>query len=229
MSNSINTLQCNNQLLGFESNRPVQHKDIINLIENELIKLDNRTPGYSINNMPDELKEKVLEKYRYFNVEHDWYDYLIHYWIEQLKIYGFDNVKINFNNVASARNSVSFTANVDLKIYLKAHKLGNKYRATLSAAKGDLVNLKVYRICPQYPHGYIISTRSEYFGNNTTVREQLDELNEQILKKARCLSREIYRNLENEHNYLISNESLLETLEANDYAFKSNGEIFGYC
>ena len=60
---------------------------------------------------------------------------------------------------------------------------------------------------------------------DTDTDQQLGNLENEILEKSRDKARAIYKRLETEYNYLNSDESIIETIQANDYDFTSNGVI----
>jgi len=235
MINSENILQSANSLASIETTVPLQPQDLDNLIKAQLTKLDKHMPGYAakieklyyISNLSEEIKNKVIDKYRDINIEHDWYSYVCNDWVEKLKNYGFNSIKINFSGFGSQGDGASFTADVDLEMYLKSHELSEKYDKAFIAASEHLVKVEIYRTCYQYSHENTVSVRTEYFGVDNHTEVQIDELIQLVLKRVQCLSKEIYESLENDYIYLTSDATVLDTLEANNCLFKSNGEFFG--
>ena len=60
---------------------------------------------------------------------------------------------------------------------------------------------------------------------NDYTETMTDKLEAFILEEARDQARKIYRELEKENNYLMTDESITETLIANEYYFTEEGKI----
>jgi hypothetical protein len=177
------------------------------------------------------LKEKVLQKYHDINVDFDWwYDAVYENWIEDLKNYGFEDVKIYFSGFSRQGDGACFISN-DINLSLLAEKLNFSTRE---------INI----IKALQEQGYIYSElthNSQYYHECSTCFVIYDGYTRATWKRilkivARLeiaiknliieLSKDIYRDLEKEYDYLTSEDSILETLEINDYEFTENGNIF---
>jgi len=78
------------------------------ILENE----EERT--YSFEELPDESKEKALERYRDINTDYiDWHDPIIEGFDEDMKGLGLDNIEVKFTGFYSQGDGASFTARVD--------------------------------------------------------------------------------------------------------------------
>jgi hypothetical protein len=57
------------------------------------------------------------------------------------------------------------------------------------------------------------------------IDQLIDALETWILEEAQAYARQIYKDLESEHDYLTSEESLIEAAEANGWMFDEDGVL----
>jgi hypothetical protein len=177
------------------------------------------------------LKEKVLQKCYAINVDFDgWYEAVYENWIEDLKNYGFEDVKIYFSGFWSQGDGACFISK-DINLPLLAEKLNFSTR-----------EINVIKALQE--QGYIYSEhthKGNYYYEYSTYFTIYDGYTRAAWKHiinivARLeiaiknliieLSKDIYRDLQAEYEYLTSEDSILETLEANNYEFTKDGNIF---
>ena len=84
--------------------------------------------------LPENIQKKVLEEYRDWTTDHDWWDYIYENWIEKLGGLGFNDVEISFSGFWSQGDGASFTAkSIDVAKYIRAsvklQAITNKARA----------------------------------------------------------------------------------------------------
>lgn len=179
----------------------------------------------------ENLKQKVLEKIWDINISFDdWHNFTIADWTEKLEQLGFIDPSICFTGFNSQGDGASFTADIDIK---------------LAAQKSGLfTNREINLLYTLWNYGLIEAdirrTTHHYYHENTTILEYYDEqlqaswthiqkvvnkLWEYLEKTRYDLSKEIFKDLENEYVYLTSETSILETIQANDYEFYENGDI----
>jgi hypothetical protein len=180
-------------------------------------------PIYTVNTLPPDTKEKVLENFRELNIQDDWYSYVYESWQEKLKRQGYDDIRISFNGFGSQGDGASFTANVDVERYIKAHQLGNQYRALLNAAKQGEVTVAVKRLRYYYVHEKTVAAYGETGVHKETVQQQLESLVDKVTAEVCMHSRQIYDALNDEYNALISDEAVLDALYQDDYLFTADG------
>jgi len=58
------------------------------------------------------------------------------------------------------------------------------------------------------------------------VSEFQEKISNEFLEAFRDLARWLYKTLENEYDYLLSDEYIDETIRCNEYTFLATGEIF---
>lgn len=81
---------------------------------NEFILENEEEKTYSFEDLPEESKEKALEKNRYINLEwQDWHDPVIEGFEEDMKELGLEDVIVEYSGFYSQGDGASFTARVD--------------------------------------------------------------------------------------------------------------------
>lgn len=150
---------------------------------------------YSFDELSKEVKQKALEKYSYINVEHDWW----HGTYEDAKNIGLKITGFDLGRNKHAKGKFLLSANDVADNIIKNHgESCNTYSLAVEflAAKDNM------------------STEEENLDLETLEETFLDYL------------LEAYANmLQEECDYLQSEEAVLETFEANDYTFEENGKM----
>ena len=77
-------------------------------------------PGFSVRELPDRVRARVLDNYRQWNVEdNDWFEHVIETWTSLLAELGFDGVEIAFTGFSTQGDGASFTAkSLDVPVYI---------------------------------------------------------------------------------------------------------------
>lgn len=181
--------------------------------------------------LPDNVKQEVLERYRDFEVDRDrWWDMEIDGYKEDNKAKGIDIEHIYFD---------LYDRGCEFDGYLHVAKFIETEVKGLIEAGADIMYLRwqVLEGCScchikcssRAPHrnGIDIDLELEYpDGMNEGEIERHDELfSEYILEALRNVSDKILKSLENEYEFLTSDEALTETFRANDYRFDREGVI----
>ena len=201
--------------------------------------------------------ERAADWLRQGIVDGDWYDITIDEWKRWLSAVGFEDAKIAFSGFSSQGDGASFTSDVDvakLATFLAktpaategladendaaiaayvVHKLGGWSAEPKLARVAWLVNYlsaKVTRTSHHYCHYNTCDFASELTGGNRKterVESLCNEFDERAELLREHLSKEIYRDLQTQYDYLQSDESIAEFAEANEYTFTSSGVRFG--
>lgn len=176
-------------------------------------------PVYTYDEFPN--KEKLLEKYRSFNVEHKWYDYIEAEFKEDSGKLGYEDIEINFSGFWNQGDGASFTASVDLAKWIASHD-PEKYKPLLAEIDEGLIAVKIKRVSSHYYHENTCSVDMEYLGENEPLA---NELAEDIESERKSLSVKLYDDLNSAYDELTSDESVAESLRANEYEFMPDGKI----
>ena len=182
----------------------------------------------------DTQKEKLIEKYRYANVEYfNWWEFIFYDFIEDAAKKGFEVEfeDISFSGFCSQGDGASFTGNVDVEKFLLYHKAGNEFRGILNAMRNFGGGVAIVRNSYGYSHektcglgGDDIYDAIEYYTQEDKDGERRKKLmndREKVLswiEDVRLqLCKELYKMLEKEYEYLTSDKAVLESIEANGW------------
>lgn len=176
----------------------------------------------------DEVKQKAIEKNRYINVDFDdWYDFTIDDWQYKLEKIGFTNSKIYFSGFWSQGDGACFDSDIDLELILNNLDLTDDEKNQILKLKDDFdIMILQTNNSNLYSHE---KTRyinvDDFYVENDDDKFLLNKL-ENLTEELRYdLCKQIYKDLENEYDYLTGDDCVYETLQANEYYFESNGDI----
>lgn len=82
--------------------------------------------AYTVSELEEEVRKKVLDKYRWFNTEDcEWYKGVFERWVFKLAEYGFLGAKIHFSGFGSQGDGACFDVG-DVDVHKLLHKLYKK-------------------------------------------------------------------------------------------------------
>ncbi len=183
---------------------------------------------FTFDELSKKSKEKVLENLRDINVDYDgWADWIIEDKTAKLEKLGYKDITIYYSGFCSQGDGACFIAKVDIEEYIKAHKLGKKYRKLLSEVKaGNWANITIKHGAHYY---YSRSTTVDYEGVcdlTDKAYSQLENLASEVEAEREEVGDEIYDVLKANYFELTDNTSIIDTIEANEYTFLEDGEMF---
>lgn len=205
----------------------------------------------------DRAVEKAREWLRQGACDYEWWEYTYEMWTDALKQIGFENAKIAFSGFSSQGDGASFTADVDKEalITFLSNKIEPSDSVTFDGKaedyRGFIVNkcgggafnpkfsrllwiiddlsFSVYRTSHHYSHEGTCA-----FGCDSTIGDRHPRtyrLHKYFVLAAEELRRDlcqaIYKSLEEEYEYLNSNEQIDESAAANEYTFDEDGNRDG--
>lgn len=195
---------------------------------------------YTFNELSEEAQEKAL-RWLSEGGDPEWYDFITYDWKGKLEGMGYKNAEIQFSGFGSQGDGASFECKeIDLSKWLAEYSgKSDKYKAIMPYIEdGNSITASVDRVRHDYNHentcrafidsSYLSDSLDD--DNKTEAQKRIinclcDELEKEIEKNRYETSKEIYKSLQNEFDYLQSRETLIETCEANDYRFLEDGTI----
>lgn len=187
-----------------------------------------------VKNNPDFL-EKVLDRHRDINTLDDWWDFVCDDCIEKLESLGYENTDIRFSGFYSQGDGASFTGTVNVLEWIRVNDKEEKYKRISKLINNGVIDINNDKIVRDRWNNYVHeNTTTLYFDTNyqygvcknyNNIEEFLKDLEHDIYKHHVDLNKEIYRSLEEAHDYLQSDQSVCDTLEVNEYEFDEQGNI----
>jgi len=182
----------------------------------------------------EDTQAKIIEKHRLIEVEWDgWSDFVIEDWQDKLNKMGFFEPKIAYTGFWSQGDGASFTCdNIFVQDYIKYFKLKQFYPILRRLREG---NLEIFAYIHRYNNHYYhekstsVNFNWSYLGlgkYKTKMEEQLEALEEHMDKTVIELGKEIYKDLENEYEDRVSDDTVREVLIANEYELDEEGKIW---
>jgi len=196
---------------------------------------------YTFEDLPENIKQVVLEQNRYINTEYiEWYDSDFEYWTDKLQGLGYENPKINFSGFCSQGDGASFTCDIDIKKWIEQNSYDENNTLILRWWDEIELSCSIYRSNNHYCHKNTVSLEWDFYGYDLykkplfpfskrvycKIENLLEELTDGMLECARNEMIKIYHDLEKEYDYLTSDECIIETLANNEYEFNENGSIY---
>jgi hypothetical protein len=183
-------------------------------------------------------KDELIEEYRHFNVEHlDWWDAVYDGFKEDMAEKHIHVGQMQFSGFWSQGDGASFTGYVsDNAKFLEAHGLTETYPylTKLLRLGGDFT-LRIERTGHRYVHENTVAAELSYtdmFHNvllsdgdlrgavvsqwDTELDAEYAALASEVDTIIRDYCRDLYRSLNDEYDYLTSDEAVWEAIEAND-------------
>jgi hypothetical protein len=206
------------------------------IIIEEKNKMQTITKQYKVfdfNELNEDIQEKVVNENYEINVDYEWYKFCVEDFKEYLKKnYGLEFDKVYFNLEYRYRHlSFDKICIADINKFIKGFKKDNiaKSDKNFSYKITKLLRNDEIRITfdKQYYAGgkeKNIISYSDYSKNAITDKyKYLEGLQEWFNEK---IIEELLKILSEEFEYLTSKESIVDTINANEFKFLENGERF---
>jgi hypothetical protein len=153
---------------------------------------------YKFDELTEKAKEKAIKNYFDINIDHEWWDSIY---------YDARNVNLKIS---------------EFDIYARSIKIDFIYSAEETANKilseyGQICS--TYKLAESFLHDL-----SKLDQDSNDYEDDLTYLEDDFLSD---LGEEYLSFLNSDYDYLTSEQSIIETFEANDYHFNENGKISG--
>lgn len=181
---------------------------------------------YTFEELSEKVQQEVIEKNRLINIDDAgyWYEWTLEDWRERLDEKGFSDAEICFSGFCRQGDGACFDADVNLDVFLA----DNKFRHLRKVKDHIFVSIKKNRYAFHYSHEKTRYVDCYIDGPATGATARLDALVEKLAETIESerysLSCEIYRDLEDSFDSMISDEAVKETLVENDYEFYKDGK-----
>jgi len=205
--------------------------------------------GYLASELPEDARRRVLEEHRYINVDCDWWDFILDDFVSRMeRECGFflEKEKIEFDlnrgGYIRYRGDFEIDAHVDAIETLKEIYKRIDEAAVIDPEAARKIKRAVDDMEIRYEHIYdgaavkysdIYDEEEGWVDPFEKLASILDDescinLPEHLIDELNGILKEELRNLLNtlreEFRYLISDEAVIETLDANGFLFTENSE-----
>jgi hypothetical protein len=171
-----------------------------------------QTTVYKFSELSEKAKEKALNDNREINTDYDWAEFLTEQFKDDLKKIGIYAEKFYWDLDRNRFMCLDKAGSIeDDKLFLKYCKVDLR-----SKRAREIINENGLQLKTQYFGG---SRQENYIESNY---ETQDDLTECLQDKFNDFLKQLTENYE----YLIGDEAIKETIEANEYSFRENGEMF---
>lgn len=192
------------------------------------------TTLYTFAELDEPAQQKVLNMLWDINVDSDWWytselDYFADY---MLKEAGFDvrAKDILFSGFGNGDDGASFSGSVDPLAFMHSQHICNNLRALFCAIKSGAVSVyaQVKHANNRAYYGVVLDFES-YVEDDVTqerydkLKAQAEQLETAMLTAAEDLAHKIYTELRDCYEAQTSKESIIETIEINQYQFTQSG------
>ncbi len=195
--------------------------------------------SYNFNELTKEAKDVALEKHREFvnDTGSPFAQDIIDDYETKLEKYGFMNAEICYSGFWSQGDGASFDADLDVFKFCKECHFETKFKKLLNYLKKTDAYINIKTAKTSYANMYSHEkTRHMDFDELEQIDiddkkfDELSELAEKLTEYAEDVRlefcREIYNKLEKEYEHSMSEESIIQSIEDNEYQFLANGKIF---
>jgi hypothetical protein len=184
--------------------------------------------------MSPELKE-LIEEHRYYNVEHqDWWEHIYADFSMHLERRGITVEEIQFSGFASQGDGASFTGYVarhDMCLFMEVEGLIKEFPESYTLAGYDMLAATIGHRGRYYHHmSATVEINDDVYNEYdpgsireaafqaiiTRFHESFMAFEARVTKILRNHMQDLYKSLNDEHDYLTSDEGVLNTLVCND-------------
>jgi hypothetical protein len=178
-------------------------------IEKRRSEMETRTyTVYKFNELPEAARDKVLDRYAYLNVEHDWWEFTF----EDAARVGIKIEEFDIDRGSYCRGKFLWEAPPVADAIIEEHGENCETRKTAEAfikERDEAVDT-----APRDENGDFV----DEYALDRKLNEIEEEFKKSIFEDYRII-------LQKEYEHLTSEEAIIETIEANDYDFTIDGRI----
>lgn len=188
---------------------------------------------YSFTELSEAVQKKVIEDNYSINVHHEWYEYIYEDFIEKNKYFEVDN--IYFSGFCSQGDGAMFEySSIKQELvdeFIDSLELSPMRRQWLEnnicvSGKGKHRGHYYHENCCSHSIYWEVDNGDLDWTSNfyQWLESFAEDFEDFVVDRYRDLARDLYRRLEEEHDYLTSEDCIRESLV--DYEFYEDGEIY---
>lgn len=186
------------------------------------------TTVYTFDELDDRAKEKAREWYRDGSLDYEWWDTVYDYAKEAGAALGITVDNIEFSGFYSYGDGACFTGRYT---YRKGWKQALRAVTQNETLEDIGRRLQAAQRLVFYKGAAVIVKTGHRYNDETSVRidcdPDTDVFTNAVTDALRDFMRWIYKSLEQEYEYLLSDECVDDMIRANEYTFTADGRRFG--
>ena len=191
---------------------------------------------YKFEELSDEAKEKAREWWKDGGLDYQWWDNVYEDYEEKIKEVGFRVTKMYFSGFWSQGDGAmfeydglehnlkdEFISNLSISPMRKDWLMNNIYISGMGTQRGryNHENSCAHNIRWQVDNGGLHWSTTFY----KWLESFAEDFEDFVIEKYKDLARDLYRTLEKEYKYLMSDECVDETIRINEYEFTEEGKL----
>lgn len=191
---------------------------------------------YKFAELSEEAKEKARDWYRTGGLDYEWWDFVFEDAKTVGALLGIEIDNVYFSGFASQGDGAQFVGSYAYKrgalAAVKAYAPSDATLAGIAANLQDLQRRNFYALSASvssrrhYSHEYCTDIAVYDERDHAYNGMASDDAADGIAEFLRDFMHWIYKQLENEWEYLNSDESVDEAITANEYEFTADGELY---
>lgn len=182
---------------------------------------------YKFDELTEEAKQKSIEENRYINTEcWGWWHSVEDMFKENMAKLGYEVEKIYFSGFNSQGDGACFEGKVYILDWLKAHKLGKKYRSLYNYVAEHGGYVTIAQIGHYYHERSMAFDEDSFYyemDSESKAVDQMTKVMELIEEEVEEQARQLYKDLKAESDYLMSDDVVADVLTINEYDFLAEG------
>lgn len=195
------------------------------------------TQVFTFNELSDSAKEKARDWWKSNGLDYEWWECVYEQYTTACKLFGLDISRIMFSGFWSQGDGASFTGTYSYKkgalqalkkefpLWTEIHdtckRLTRMQKPNFYGVNVDISQNGRY--CHEMTMRFNVSVYIEGSGERYDIPQGLEDECADIF---RDLAKDIYKSLESEYDFLMSDEQVDECILCNEYQFTEGGEIY---
>ena len=194
------------------------------------------TKVYPFSELSDDAKQTALDKLRETCHDYEWWDFIFDDAKAIGKLIGIDITNIYFSGFSSKGDGACFEGNYEYNknsvVLVKEYAPQDEELHRIVSELAAHQRKRLYQIRASVKHSGHYSHRfctqiDVDFENHFAVGDSYDsEVEADIIELLRDYMHWIYKRLEAESDYMMSDEAIIESIDANEYEFTIDGELY---
>ena len=183
--------------------------------------------------LSEDVQEKVIDKNRDINVDHNWWDFIYDMFkedcifdVDNIYFSGFwsqgDGAMFEYSSIPDSLKN-DFIDSLDLSPMRKNWLLNNVHISGRGKHRGHYYHEK----CCGHSIYWEVDNGDLHWSTNfyRWIESFADDFERYVIDKYEDLCGDLYYRLETEYRWLTSDEQVAETILCNSYEFNENGEM----